>query len=213
MATATKADPTGEQFGGYRLAFDYFNDKLFGGELPRCLLNFSRGVRCYGFFAPKRWRRGEDVTHEISLNPDVVERPLRATLATLVHEMAHLWQEVYGEPSRNGYHNAEWGRKMDEIGLCPSSTGQPGGKRTGQAVSHYIVYGGPYDLAFADLPEEVALPWSSVPMIRDEKAKKSNKVKYTCPGCEANAWGKAGLHIRCGDCDEPLQPPDDDDDD
>jgi hypothetical protein len=27
---------------------------------------------------------------------------------------------------------------MEEVGLIPSSTGAPGGKRTGQSMSHYI---------------------------------------------------------------------------
>lgn len=211
---APAIDPTREQFEGYQLAFDYFNEELFNGELPRCFLNFSRGVRCFGFFAPKRWRRGEDVTHEISLNPDVCERPLRDTLGTLVHEMAHLWQEVHGEPSRNGYHNKEWGAKMDEIGLCPSSTGTPGGKRTGQTVSHYILDGGAFAYAFAKMPESIAMPWTAVPMVADEKKKKtSNKVKYTCPGCEMNVWGKAGLSVRCEECDETLVAPEADESD
>jgi hypothetical protein len=34
------------------------------------ILNFSRLARSLGFFAPERWRdAGDQVTHEISLNP------------------------------------------------------------------------------------------------------------------------------------------------
>jgi hypothetical protein len=35
------------------------------------------------------------------------------------------------------------------------------------------------------------------------KAKK-DKVKYTCPGCAANVWGKPGLVVVCGECGEPF---------
>jgi hypothetical protein len=38
---------------------------------------------------------------------------------------------------------------MREIGLQPSSTGEPGGMETGQTVSHYILPGG----RLAQLPD------------------------------------------------------------
>jgi hypothetical protein len=38
---------------------------------------------------------------------------------------------------------------MERVGLMPSSTGEPGGKRTGQKVSHYILADGPFARAFA----------------------------------------------------------------
>jgi hypothetical protein len=46
--------------------------------------------------------------------------------STLVDEVAHLWQSMHGKPGRRGYHNGEWPRKMDELGLTPSSIGEPG---------------------------------------------------------------------------------------
>jgi len=33
----------------------------------------------------------------------------------------------------------EWAAKMKEISLQPSKAGQPGGKQTGQSVTHYII--------------------------------------------------------------------------
>jgi hypothetical protein len=38
-----------------------------------------------------------------------------------------------------------------EIGLQPSTTGEPDGKETGQSVMHYIVPGGPFARAYATL--------------------------------------------------------------
>jgi hypothetical protein len=86
------------------------------------------------------------------LNPDHFKgRSITDTLSTLVHEMAHVWQHAHGKPTRNGYHNKEWAAKMDSLGLNPSSTGAPGGKRTGQSVSHYIAAGGPFAVACSEL--------------------------------------------------------------
>ena len=51
---------------------------------------------------------------------------------------------------------------MKEIGLQPSSTGEPGGKETGQTVSHYIIPGGRYAKAYAKLKAKgFQLHWQS----------------------------------------------------
>src|SRR5689334_16881886 len=151
---STTFEPTREQYDAIRAQFRFFNAKLFGGELPEVMLNMSRHAKSYGFFAPDRWKRGvrgaltteegkEPKTHEISLNPDHFGRDPRAVASTLVHEMTHLWQEVLGKKKGSrGYHNKEWGTKMETIGLMPSSTGAPGGRRTGKNMSHYVLDGG-----------------------------------------------------------------------
>jgi hypothetical protein len=199
---ATSTDPTRDQWAAYTRAFDYFNAELFDDELPHCILNFSRHARFQGFFAPLRWERPDGRTHEISLNPRCLKRPPRETMGTLVHEMVHLWQQEFGKPSRPGYHNREFAAKMESVGLITSKTGKPGGKRTGQGMSHYIVEEGPFDLAFAAMPQEYLLPWTSgAPAEAAGPAPKAkNKIKYTCPGCATNAWGKPELSIICGVC-------------
>jgi hypothetical protein len=30
------------------------------------------------------------------------------------------------------------------------------------------------------------------------------KLGYICPRCAARAWGKPDLHLRCDDCDRPM---------
>ena len=67
---------------------------------------------------------------------------------------------MHGKPGRRGYHNEEWARKMDELGLTPSSTGEPGGDRVGYRMSHYIVEDGAFARAFEAMPREYLLPWT-----------------------------------------------------
>ena len=194
--------PTQSQFTAYSLAYDHFNEALFGGTLPRCLLNFSRkDKRVRGFFSPNRWERGEDESHEISLNPDLLNRSLRDVMSTLVHEMCHLWQREYGTPSRNGYHNREFAEKMEDVGLVTSDTGEQDGKRVGQRMTHYIAEGGPFDVAYGKMPASCKLPWISGNKVAAKKATKvESKVKHTCPVCGQNAWGKPGLLVLCAAC-------------
>jgi len=154
-----------------------------------------------GFFAPDRWAKGEASVPEISLNPDHLLRPLADTMSTLVHEMCHQWQSQCGSPSRGGYHDKEWGHKMKQIGLHPSNTGEPGGRQTGQQMTHYSIDGGPFEAAFAAMPEEYGIPWTSGAAAKKPATKKpESKVRFSCPGCGANAWGKPGLLIKCQPC-------------
>lgn len=88
----------------------------------------------------------------------------------------------------------------------PSNTGAPGGKRTGGQMTHYVLEGGPFDRAFRAMDAGLLLPWTSGnPGGKSApKPKPESKLKYTCPGCGANAWGKPDLHIVCGGCEARL---------
>jgi predicted SprT family Zn-dependent metalloprotease len=199
--------PTRSQFDAYEKMFSYFNERLFSGQLPACLLNFSRRSKTYGFFAPERWERGREVRHEITLNPSTLKsRKPMDVASTLVHEMVHLWQHAHGHPSRAGYHNAEWADKMDSVGLIPTDTGAPGGARVGQKVTHCIAKDGPFERAFRAMPKEYTLPWvCEEPEQQRAKRAAKNKVKYTCPGCSANVWGKPNLAVSCDECEQAFE--------
>jgi hypothetical protein len=201
-----RTTPTAAQFGSYERAFEYFNKEIFGGKLPACILNLSRHGKCYGFFAAGQWEHDDQRQHEISLNPKHLKRDRKDIASTLVHEMVHLWQQVFGKPGRRGYHNKEWGSEMERIGLMPSSTGAPGGKRTGSSMSHYVIEGGAFGRAFERMPDDCLLPWVTSEPTKPAKPRE-DKVKFTCPQCGVNAWGKATLDIICHDCMVGMERP------
>jgi len=204
-----KPKPTGQQYGEFEVAYDYFNKALFDEKLPGCLITFTRSRVFAGYFSANRWtdETRELSSDEISMNPQLfMGRPLVETLSTLVHEMVHLWQYAFASPGRGRYHNKECGDKMESLGLMPSNTGQADGKRTGDRMSHYIIDGGPYSRAATKLlGKGYAIPW-----LERQHEKSSSvagkRIKYTCPDCGINAWGKSGLLISCVDC-EVVMPP------
>lgn len=169
-----------------------------------------------------------DTTDEIAMNPTFFATdPLIVTLATIVHEMCHQWQYHFGKTSRAGYHNKDWGDKMEAIGLMPSNTGKPGGKKTGQQMMDYPIIDGPFNHACAKLITEdfqiswmdrfadqrstnelkpggaIALENLGVKII-EEHVDRSNRVKYThvCGITDkpVSVWGKPGLNVACCDC-------------
>lgn len=190
-------------------AYRFFNKKLFGASLPECLIVMQRkGKRNLGYFHPDRFaHRFEKDKHtdEIALNPDnFLGRNDQDILSTLVHEMAHLWQQHFDKPPRGGYHDKRWGRKMDEIGLMPTNTGKPGGKRTGQQMTHYIIPEGPFDLACKEfLASGKKLNWNSRPLPTAQS--RPSKAKFSCPDCGQNAWAKPTAQLICGFCEVGMQ--------
>jgi hypothetical protein len=120
--------------------------------------------------------------------------------------MAHQWQQDIGTPPRHGYHNGEWAQKMEEIGLIPSNTGQPGGKRTGQRMSHYIDRDGRFMAAFQKMPKHCLLPWASGSEIEvGPLAGPPRNVRLTCPSCAVHVWIKpkrVGHPVGCLACGE-----------
>jgi hypothetical protein len=194
------SNPTRETYEALDTAYAYFNAELFEDRLPRCLITVRHHGGAYGYFSSKRFSSpdGREITDEIALNPKHFhERTTEQTLATLLHEMVHLEQHHFGNPPRNGYHNKQWAAWMDRVGLTPSNTGAPGGKRTGQQMTHYIVPDGPFARAYA------ARKFDDLYFDRakaQENGPRKLKTKYTCPGCNLNAWAKPDAPLGCSDC-------------
>jgi predicted SprT family Zn-dependent metalloprotease len=196
---------TEREYGVFQLAYDFFNAELFNGSLPAVLVTFQRHAKAKGYFAANRFGGREDeaaTAHELAMNPDVFTgRSDEGILSTLVHEMAHVWQQTHGTPPRKAYHDKQWAAKMKEIGLQPTTTGDSTGKETGQKVTHFIIPGARYAQAYAKLAATgFRLNWQSLPFAADRKKKAASKTKYTCPTCQTNAWAKPNTALICGTC-------------
>ena len=61
-----------------------------------------------------------------------------------------------------------------------------------------------------EIAEQLTAPVSSLlddsdSFVEPEPASNKTKARYTCPLCNMNLWGKSGLSVKCGDCDEDLE--------
>jgi len=154
--------PTQVAYTELETAYDFFNTQLFNGELPGALLTLQRDKRSYGYFASERFANGNgERSDEIAMNPlFFAVIPAVEIMQTLAHEMVHQWQFHFGTPGRRGYHNLEWAAKMEEVGLMPSDTGEPGGKKVGEKMADYVISGGKFETAYCELVgTQFAITW------------------------------------------------------
>jgi uncharacterized membrane protein YgcG len=226
--------PLIEQSQAYHGAFDWFNEKLFDGQLPRPMLCLTRNANVIGgYFNKDKWHdeKGNGI-HEIAINANMMEQGNVVELMhTLIHEMLHLKQEVVGKPSRHGYHNSEFADWAEAMGLeCKDVKTK---QRTGHMIATKILDGGKAAKAIALLPDEHIFPWMAVSTRADggeegggggggggtgegsgrgsrggdgsEPPRRSgSRSKFTCAICGLNAWAKPGAQLVCGECDKAL---------
>lgn len=216
---------TAETYRELEMAYDHFNSVLFDNLLPPVLFTLQRQPNTMGYFSAERFvRRGDaQLVAEIAINPEYFAMfPPLEVLSTLAHELVHSWQWACGTPSRPGYHNKEWAQKMEAIGLMPSDTGKPGGKKVGQKMNDYPIEGGPFLAACDTLfeqgfraawldrypprhaivdgepqSEHLAVALSQGLVRLDKPVREKSRAKFTCPRCRAAAWGKPSLRIKC----------------
>lgn len=193
-------------------AFDMLNDALFEGELPRPVFTLQRHRGALGYFCRNRFtdnmKRDGSMLDEIAINPqynNIIEP--KEILSTLGHEMVHLWQHHFGKPTKTNPHNAEWGRKMTEVGLPPCPV-KPGGKITGRKVSNTIEPGGIFDVASQSIMTQVdlAVVGDALKAEGPSKPPSGRYSKYNCPCCGFTARAKKEAIMFCHNHEgEPAQ--------
>ena len=103
---------------------DFFNVALFKHQpVPVPAISFERTkVTNLGHYVIGRNAFG--IKENININSAHLNRPLWDILTTLVHEMTHSWQALYGKPSNSWFHNKEFQLKMLEFGIICDSKGR-----------------------------------------------------------------------------------------
>ncbi|WP_321967063.1 sprT domain-containing protein [Burkholderia cepacia] len=148
LEVAAPRTPTEQTYAELQYVFDFYNTHLFESALPQCIVTLQRRKSTLGYYSRGRFvsKDGKTLIDELAMNPEYfATMPLLDILQTVVHEQVHQWQDHFGTPSRPCYHNMEFAEKMESLGLMPSDTGYPGGKRTGQKMDDYMIVGGHFE--------------------------------------------------------------------
>lgn len=200
--------------------FDLFNDHFYAGELARPAITVSPdgGRGAYGWCTVYEiWQANGQAYREINICAEYINRPISDVAATMLHEMAHLYNLTHGIKgvSNNGYyHNKKFKETAEAHGL---------------AISHQHTYG----WTVTDLTPETAAWIAQHPELSDIAANrqttlqikikgdddssedgettttikggrstsKNRSIKYVCPKCGAIIRATKKVNVVCGDCD------------
>ena len=214
--------PTLLQFNALQKAYDFYNVRLFkpvfGELLPPVMLSLNDNHKnnYLGYYAFDRYvDENGTILSLINITPEHLNRSFTKVMSTLVHEMCHHYQYNFGvkKGRRSPYHNLEYARIMERVGLICSNTGQIGGKQTGIQMTHYILEKGKFEKLTLRAPQSLKTPFTLNKNVfrreesdqRDDKIKaQKQKIKYECPLCNTKVWGKPNLEIRCIPCNANL---------
>ena len=186
--------------------YDFFNEKLFSGELikPMITINPDERNKSYGWITRDRlWKESEkdEGMYEINLSAQYLNRPISETAATLIHEMCHQWARVnnFKDTTRLGsFHNKLFRQIAEDHGLNVEFNHGHGwsvtklDKSTERLLQDFIEKN-PNQFVYRVMP------------IKPKRVRNVSVRKYVCPECESSVRATKAVNLVCGDCMRRLQ--------
>ena len=203
--------------------FNLFNHYFYNDELTRPAITVSPdgGRGAYGWCSVYEiWQASGEAYREINICAEYIDRPISEVAATMLHEMAHLYNLVNGikDVSNNGYyHNKKF-------------------KDTAEAHGLHIENHATYGWTVTTLTEETAEWLAQQPGMQDipasrktllhiktktddtedgeettttikggRQTSKNRSIKYVCPHCGAIIRATREVNVVCGDCNVAFE--------
>lgn len=192
--------------------FSMLNETYFENALSRPVITIQSTPRAYGHITcGKVWESDGQSRHELNIGAGTLSRPIEETVATMLHEMVHLWNIKEGkqDTSRGGkYHNKIFRDEAikrdlliehdDKYGWTVTT---PSDKLVEWCIEHELeeIKVTRHDGLFLVPPpgNTSGSPSSGTPV----KVKKpSSTRKYVCPCCGLSVRATRSVSIICGAC-------------
>lgn len=210
-----KTIKTSRSAGYLEKIFRTINQDSFNGELEEPIITIQSTPGAYGHVTVgKAWKRGEEERHELNICADWLQRPIEEVVATMVHEMVHLYNIAHGvqDCSNNGvYHNRKFKEEAEKHML---------------RIEKHEKYGWTITSPTDELLDYILKQgWEEFEMSRNrpgyfgasggksggrkptgggmggvQKPKGSNSRKYVCPCCGAIVRATRDLELICKPC-------------
>ena len=186
-------------------AFNSINEHFFGNTLEKVIITLKEGAKknAYGWIETvKNWQQGNTERHEINISADYLDRPINDIIATLMHEMCHLYNIELGikDTSRaNIYHNKKFKEAAETHGLVTQFNEHIG-------YSHTELTESTAEWVKNNIPIEGFRLYKKR-IIADAKAPKPKQSsrKYICPCCGLIVRATKECNIICADCNEHME--------
>lgn len=192
--------------------FNLLNERYFENALPKVVLTIQSTPRAYGHITCSKVWKNEDGTnrHEINIGAGTLARPIENIVATLLHEMVHLYcmENNIKDTSRgNTYHNKRFKEEAEKRDLIITHSATIGYSHTTPS-DDLIQFCLDNDLAeiLLERQDGIRIPTftggNAPTATGTPKAppKPSSTRKYICPNCKATVRATRVIDIICGEC-------------
>lgn len=201
--------------------FRALNNDSFGGVIEEPIISIMSTPGAYGHVTVgKVWKRKDEERHELNIAADWLQRPIENVVATMIHEMVHLYNIQMGvqDCSRGGsYHNKKFRDEAEKHMLRIEKD-----EKYGWTITHptdelleYIL-----DKGWGDIDMGRGFGWlggstgdgnkgtgaSGKPDGSTDTGKpKGNSRRYVCPGCGLIARTTKDAKLHCGSCNLEME--------
>ena len=192
------------------MAFGILNQVYFEGELPRTAFTIQSSPKCYGYTTVQKvWADEKEKYHEINIGAEYISRPIEHVMATLLHEMVHLYcmvNEIKDTSNHGRYYNKRFKTEAEKRDLKIDYADYIGFSVTTPTERLKKVL------------QEHGL-WESIPHCRTlennlpippgnsggQDGKQSSTRKYACPSCGMSIRATRDVNVICGNCMKHLE--------
>lgn len=197
--------------------FRALNEDFFSGELEEPIITIQSTKGAYGHVTiSKVWKSENGQRHELNIGADTMNRPIENIVATMLHEMVHLYnlQHEIKDTSRSyTYHNKKFKTKAESVGLIIEHNDKIGWSITSpsEELIDYIISKDWEEislnrgLGFSPRPDGAPKTGGKDGEDEDgEPKKKSSTRKLVCPCCGCSVRATKKVRIMCMDCMEEM---------
>lgn len=192
--------------------FRMLNEDFFNGQLETPVITIQSSSRSYGHYsvAPIWSVNGEELKHEINIAAGTLNRPIENVVATLLHEMVHMFNDTVLnliDTSRSGtYHNKLFKQTAESVGLIVSKSETYGYAHTAPSdeLIEWILENNIQEIRI-NRNEGYGFRPTGGSSTRDGATattgkSKSNSIKHQCPVCGNSCRATKRINIMCADC-------------
>ena len=191
--------------------YDKLNAAFFNGELDRPVITIQSSSRSYGHYTLyDAWSVKGEGYKEINIAAGTLNRPIEATVCTILHEMCHQYNNEIAKVqdcSRGGtYHNKYFKQTAEAHGLTVTRSEKYGWSMT--SPSDELL-----DWILNNDIQEIKLNRNEFYGIRvaggnaaaeggapTPATRTTNSRRYVCPHCHTIVSATRSVNIICGDC-------------
>lgn len=197
-------------------AYLCLNHAYFKDSLPEVVVTIQSSQKAYGHITVGEiWKDGRKSYHEINISAEYLNRPIENIIATLLHEMCHLYameNNIKDTSNNNRYHNKKFKEIAEQRDLkisCHEGIGwsvtEPTEKLIEMIREYHLdsqieyVRMGAYDRAGGD-GKGTGSGNGLTGTDGKKPKKKSSTRKYICPKCGNSVRATKDVNIACLDC-------------